>query len=907
MRRALGSQRAWGRAGVHLVPVRHHSPACALALSALLEEVRPGVVLIEGPAEYTSLLPALQDPATVPPVAVLSLTDHAASYYPLAEFSPEWVALRWAGRHGARAAFIDRGPAAPDAGRAVRTLQAEYHLARSTTLDALARRLGCRDHDEVWEQLFEDRDTADIRAWRGFFADTLAWSALARLDAGREVLDADSTHAREAVMADAVRRHLPQADGGGGEGPVVVVTGAFHTLALLDVLDNTPEAAWLPEPETGTGAQGWLIRYDFARLDSLRGYGAGMPSPGLWQRAWRARTTAPGADAAPGGRRGTKGSRPGLGGALGAGAPSAAGAPGGAAQAAGALTGPRGFATTVVLDVVSALRDQGEPLGAAQVLGTVEQALGLAALRGRAWPGRTDLLDALTSCLVKDDSGLSGSLGAAVATVFAASGLGQVPQGTPSPPLVAEVRERLSALRLNLDDPVEHRVSLDTARRPRHRERRELLARLRFADVGLARQVGGADLVAGTGLGQFIEEWAYAWTPLVEAALVRAAATAPTLEILVLTRLEGYLEGEVGAGDLARLLTEVAVMGLGEPVVVRVCDALETALAEVSDLAELTDVLHRLTGLVEGLGRLSLEGAVPRLCLMLGRGTAAAARLVGELVGLEDDEAAGAVDALIAVRDLLARLTRIAGSGGGAGGGVSNNAIDNGGVSNSADSGGSHANDGGHISNDSASGVSSGNTSDGTAGGGIHFADGISVPDGVGVVDVAAWGRDVVLREVDALRRERATAPVLVGCATGIASTTGALGPQEVTDAVTAHLSPGADPAALADFLVGLVRTCPEVVLRAPDTLVALTRTLTGLEEPGFLALLPDLRRAFTVLRPLETHRLAEQVAALTATDASRIDVVWDVDPAQAELGWQIERDLVASLVRDGLGQWVGT
>ena len=890
VRRALGSQRAWGRAGVHLVPVRHHSPACALALSALLEEVRPGVVLIEGPAEYTSLLPALQDPATVPPVAVLSLTDHAASYYPLAEFSPEWVALRWAGRHGARAAFIDRGPTAPDAGRAVRTLQAEYHLARSTTLDALARRLGCRDHDEVWEQLFEDRDTADIRAWRGFFADTLAWSALARLDAGREVLDADSTHAREAVMAAAVLERLPDAktDGTGDapDAPIVVVTGAFHTPALLDVLDSAPGVARPPEPDPRPGAGGWLIRYDFARLDSLRGYGAGMPSPGLWQRAWRARTTAPGADAAPGGHRGTKGSRPG---------PN------------GALTGPRGFATTVVLDVASALRDQGEPLGTAQVLGTVEQALGLAALRGRAWPGRTDLLDALTSCLVKDDSGLSGSLGAAVATVFAASGLGQVPQGTPSPPLVAEVRERLSALRLNLDDPVEHRVSLDTARRPRHRERRELLARLRFADVGLARQVGGADLVAGTGLGQFIEEWAYAWTPLVEAALVRAAATAPTLEILVLTRLEGHLEGEVGAGDLARLLTEVAVMGLGEPVVVRVCDALEAALAEVSDLAELTDVLHRLAGLVEGLGRLSLEGAVPRLCLMLGRGTAAAARLVGELVGLEDDEAAGAVDALIAVRDLLARLTRAAGTHDSAGGGASNNAIDNGGVSNSVASGGSHANGGGHVSNDSAGDVSRGNASGSTAGGGNGVAGGSDVPNGVGAVDVAAWGRDVVLREVDALRRDRATAPVLVGCATGIASTTGALGPQEVTDAVTAHLSPGADPAALADFLVGLVRTCPEVVLRAPDTLVALTRTLTGLEEPGFLALLPDLRRAFTVLRPLETHRLAEQVAALTATDASRIDVVWDVDPAQAELGQQIERDLVASLVRDGLGQWVGT
>ena len=878
--RALEAQRTWGRRGVHLVPIRHHSPACALALSALLEEVRPAVVLIEGPAEYTALLGALQDAATVPPVAVLSLGEGAASYYPLAEFSPEWVALRWAGANGAEAAFIDRGVRPGDddgagAGAGGRTLQAEYHLARSAALDALASRLGCRDHDEVWEQLFEDRATADIRDWRGFFADTLAWSGLARLDAEPEALDADGTRAREAVMAAAVLERLPDAktdgtgdapDGQSGnapDAPIVVVTGAFHTPALLDVLDSAPGAARPPEPDPRPGAGGWLIRYDFARLDSLRGYGAGMPSPGLWRRAWRART-----------RPGTDG---------------------------------RDFATGVVLDVAAALRGLGEPLGTAQVEAAVEQALGLAELRGRAWPGRTDILDALTSCLVKDDSGLSGSLGAAVATVFAASGLGQVPQGTPSPPLVAEVRERLSALRLNLDDPVEHRVSLDTARRPRHRERRELLARLRFADVGLARQVGGADLVAGTGLGQFIEEWAYAWTPLVEAALVRAAATAPTLEILVLTRLEGHLEGEVGAGDLARLLTEVAVMGLGEPVVVRVCDALETALAEVSDLAELTDVLHRLAGLVEGLGRLSLEGAVPRLCLMLGRGTAAAARLVGELVGLEDDEAAGAVDALIAVRDLLARLTRAAGTHDSAGGGASNNAIDNGGVSNSVASGGSHANGGGHVSNDSAGDVSRGNASGSTAGGGNGVAGGSEVPNGVGAVDVAAWGRDVVLREVDALRRDRATAPVLVGCATGIASTTGALGPQEVTDAVTAHLSPGADPAALADFLVGLVRTCPEVVLRAPDTLVALTRTLTGLEEPGFLALLPDLRRAFTVLRPLETHRLAEQVAALTATDASRIDVVWDVDPAQAELGWQIERDLVASLVRDGLGQWVGT
>ena len=825
LRRALGAQRAWGEAGVHLAPIRHHSPACALALRALLEQVSPAVVLIEGPAEYTGLLPALQDPDTVPPVAVLSLADRTASYYPLAEFSPEWIALRWAGEHGAEAAFIDRSPGADDDcrdesrddshdghGAAARTLQAEYHLARSAALDALAARLGCRDHDEVWEQLFEDRGTADIRAWRDFFADTLAWSGLARLDAEREVLDSDGTHAREAVMAAALRERLPRATGGGRDGgPIVVVTGAFHALALLDALDNTPEAAWLPPADPRPGGESWLIRYDFSRLDSLRGYGAGMSSPGLWRRAWRART---GAHADP-----------------------------------GVPAGPRGFATAVVLDVVNALRGLGEPLGTAQARATVEQALGLAALRGRAWPGRTDLLDALTSCLVKDDTGLSGNLGAAVATVFAASDLGRVPAGTASPPLVAEVRERLRALRFRLDDTVERRVALDTARRPRHRERRELLARLRFAEVGFARQVGGADLVAGPGLGRFVEEWVYAWTPVVEAALVRAAQEAPTLDVLVRTRLAERLDGERRAVALAELLAELAVMGLDEEAV-GVCDVLETAVSDVSDLAELVEVLHRLASLVEGTGRLRLERAsraAPRLRSMLRRGTAEIARLVAELVGMADDEAARAVDALIAVRDLLVRFA--------------------------------------------------------VADGAVHAADAADAADAAG--DVGP-GREAVLREIDVLRRARATAPVLVGCATGIASSTGSLSRREVAGAIVARLSPEADRTGVADFLVGLMRTSPDVVLHDPDILRAVTRTLSGLGESGFLAVLPDLRRAFTALRPTETHRLAERIAALTGVDAARIDVVRNASPADAALGWRIEQDLVASLVRDGLEQWVG-
>ena len=832
LQHALDSQRRWGEAGVHLVPVRHHSPACALALSALLEEVHPATVLIEGPVEYAALLPSLQDPRTVPPVALLSLGERTASYYPLAEFSPEWVALRWAGQHGAEAAFIDRSACLRDdddprddaRGAVARTLQAERYLARSRSLDALARRLGCRDHDEVWEHLFEDRATADIRSWRGFFSDTLAWSGLARLDVEREVLDADGTHAREAVMSAALRRHLPAAapTGAGEKGtaapaaPVVVVTGGFHIMALLDCLDATERAAWLPEPQPQPGGPAWLIRYDFARLDALRGYGAGMPSPGLWQRAWRARTGAsPLEGSGTGPRRATRRTARSV--------PEPAGA-------------ARAFATTVVIDVATALRELGEPLGTAQVLATVEQAMRLAALRGRAWPGRCDILDALTSCLVKDETGLSGNLGAAVASVLAASDVGEVPDGIATPPLVRQVRDRLRAARFIIDDAVEHRVSLDTSRRPRHRERRELLARLRFVGSGFAHQISGADLVAGTGMGQFLEEWAYSWTPMVEAALVRATQEAPDLDVLVRTRLAERLTGELSAATLATLVSELAVMGL-DAEAGDVCDRLENSLGQLSDLGELVEALHRLAGLIESTSRLCLDHAAARIRSILHRGDAMIARRVSDLVGLEGQEALQAVDALISVRDLIIR---------------------------------SAADD--ERMGEAAQGA----------------------------------GFGAVLRQIEVLRRSRDAAAVLVGCATGIAASVRALSQEEAVCAVVTHLAVGADPARAADFIVGLVRSAPDVLLHSPDAVEAVTGALTGLDDRAFVAALPDLRRAFTALRPVETHRLAEMVAQLIGAAASDLDTVWTVDPAHVALGSQIERDLVASLVRDGLGEWAG-
>ena len=337
-------------------------------------------------------------------------------------------------------------------------------------------------------------------------------------------------------------------------------------------------------------------------------------------------------------------------------------------------------------------------------------------------------------------------------------------------------------------------------------------------------------------MGQFLEEWVYSWTPMVEAALVRAAQEAPDLDVLVRTRLAERLTGELSAGTLATLVSELAVMGL-DAEAGDVCDRLENSLGQLSDLGELVEALHRLAGLIESTSRLRLDHAAARIRSILHRGDAMIARRLSDLVGLEGQEALQAVDALISVRDLIIR---------------------------------SAADD--ERMGEAAQGA----------------------------------GFGAVLRQIEVLRRSRDAAAVLVGCATGIAASVRALSQEEAVCAVVTHLAMGADPARAADFIVGLVRSAPDVLLHSPDAVEAVTGALTGLDDRAFVAALPDLRRAFTALRPVETHRLAEMVAQLIGAAASDLDTVWTVDPAHVALGSQIERDLVASLVRDGLGEWAG-
>ncbi|MDE7222171.1 MAG: hypothetical protein K2O34_00135, partial [Acetatifactor sp.] len=163
-------------AEIKLLPVRHHSPACARQVQRMIQQWRPQAVLIEGPDTACSLIPAMIDPATKAPFAVYYSYDDTAGavsedkekyrcYYPFLDYSPELAALRTGQACGAQVAFIDLPYgdilAASQEGKGIRqegeksNYNDDYLLSRNDYLQRLCEKTGLRSFDEFWEKYFE--------------------------------------------------------------------------------------------------------------------------------------------------------------------------------------------------------------------------------------------------------------------------------------------------------------------------------------------------------------------------------------------------------------------------------------------------------------------------------------------------------------------------------------------------------------------------------------------------------------------------------------------------------------------------------------------------------------------------------------------------------------------------------
>jgi uncharacterized protein DUF5682 len=611
-----------------VLPVRHHSPACAAAVETAFARYQPSRVLIEGPRSFDALVDLLCHPEAEFPLAVYTWSRPAGrtaapgeghgGYYPFCDYSPELVAARLAHATGVPATFCDLEVSEQAAAAATAVLPGDGSLLRedvyehSRALSALAERLGCRDQEDLWELLFEaDPAETDLDE---HLARMAAYCLLARRDHSDADLDRDGTRAREAEMVHHVREAV--AARSAGSGPVLVVLGGFHAVALPDLLSDPP-----PRPQTGIGkveAGSALIRYSFDRLERLNGYASGMTSPGWHQRIWDERRQGAMPDAAR-----------------------------------------RAAALTVLLDVAGEMRTRHRTAVATPTLAAAQrQVLLLTDLRQRPAPLRSDVVDAVTSCLVQGEADVEGRLVLGVTNgVLTGRRVGRVPPGAGTPPLVRDALARLAALRLDTGGTEPRNVALDLYRNPAHRRTSRTLHGLRLLGVPFAEHVAGPDFVRGTGLSRLQERWTYLWTPASEGHLAEVSLLGSTLPEAVAARFAQLL-ATTGADDrvpsspeACSLLAQGAVVGLHDQIDPAISLLRDALAAEPSFVAAVT-TMGSLALLEEG--REPLEARrLTGLADLLATAYSRALFLCAELQGDEEPPAAVAV-ALARLRELLA-------------------------------------------------------------------------------------------------------------------------------------------------------------------------------------------------------------------------------------------------------------
>ncbi|MFE4634576.1 DUF5682 family protein [Streptomyces sp. NPDC056773] len=556
-----------GAAGPLLLGVRHHGPGSARAVRAALDAAQPAAVLIEGPPEGDALLPLAADPGMRPPVALLA---HAAddpgraAFWPLAGFSPEWAAIRWAQEREVPVRFIDLpaahslavpedGEEPGDGGEAGDGPGA----VRLDPLAVLAGTAGYEDPERWWE------DVVEHRGGGGPAADPLGvFEALGEaMGALREEYGAGGHH-RDLVREAYMRQRMRAARREFGDA-YAVVCGAWHVPALRARTTTAADKALLaglPKVKVETTWVPWTHR----RLARAGGYGAGITSPGWYAHLF----------AAP--------DRP---------------------------------VERWLTKVAGLLRDEDRHVSPAHVIETVRLADTLAAMRGRPVPGLTETLEAVRAVMC---DGSDIPLALIEDRLVVGDVLGEVPDAAPVVPLQRDLTRQQRSLRLR-PEAQDRELELDL-RKDTDAAKSLLLHRLRLLGIDW-----GVPTASRGSTGTFRETWRLRWELELAVRVAEAGIWGTTVPGAATARAEADAAAAAELGEVTALAERCLLAGLSEalPAVLR---ALADRAALDTDVAGLAKALPALArslryGDVRGTDAAALgtvaAGLAERICVAL--------------------------------------------------------------------------------------------------------------------------------------------------------------------------------------------------------------------------------------------------------------------------------------------------
>lgn len=612
----------------HFFGIRHLSPAGSYHLLALLDEVKPTAVLIEGPSDAGALASQLVGRGVVPPVALLAYTAQLpvrTLLYPFAEYSPEYQALRWAARNGSEAEWIDLPTdvsLALNALRQERSTEADppnkndggVSASAEDTYDGLpgetntgalqkdfyariAELAGEPDFESYWERHFEHRlgHGAYRQTISRFSEEMRAWTA--GEERRRAPHEAAYNEIREAFMRRKIRETL---DGGHDPGRIVVLTGAYHTSALTASLPamTDEELALLPRVPTKMT----LMPYSYYKLSSHSGYGAGNAAPAYFELMWQCM------------RQRELDRLPAL----------------------------------YLSSVAARLREGGTYRSTASVIEGVRLAGALSAMHDGEYPTWKDLRDAAT---ILFGHGELSVVAEALARTDIGTAIGSLPEGVSQTPIQDDLNRELARLKLGKYKSL---VAADLALDLRENRsvksadsafldlnRSVLLHRLALLGIRFARKQHRRQTDA-----TWAEHWVLQWSPEAEIEIVEATIKGETVELAAAYAIHEQLLACDNMADAARLIRQAGECGLPQ-VAGQAVAALQRLAVDAGSFAQIAQTQRELSVLMQygSVRRIDTAPLLPILRQLFLRGCL----MLLEAAGCNDDAATEMMSAMNAM------------------------------------------------------------------------------------------------------------------------------------------------------------------------------------------------------------------------------------------------------------------
>jgi hypothetical protein len=563
---------------INVFGVRHLSPAGAWHLRRYLDHVLPKLVLIEGLADATELIPQITRKGTRPPIALLAYTDSLpvrTLIYPLAKYSPEFQAMCWASEHDVPVEFIDLPS---DVFLALQDIEQEQREARRkksaeepepkpagsgdteetlpdsdrltevsppggsappperpvNVYDRYARRAGEADYETYWERNFEhntDQDAYRLAAYE--FGQSL-----------RELEDPQPRWRAENLVREAFMRRKIEAAIAGGYAPekIVAVVGAFHAPVL------TGEFPAMSDGELASlrrrGSKFTLMPYSYFKLSSQSGYGAGNHAPSYFELLWESLEED---DLA-------------------------------------------GLPSRYLSMVARNLREAGTHRSTAEVIEGVRLANTLSALKDGLAPTLADLRDSAVTLI---GHGELSTVKDAIARVEVGTAIGELPKGVSRTSIQADFERELVRLKLEkYKTTVKQELSLDL------RENRQAkTAEAAFLDLGRSSffhrlRVLGVTFVSPLRTSQqsatWAEKWVLQWSPESEIQLIEAVLLGETVELATAYKFKTILESCESIAQAAEVVHDACQCGMMQSM-----DAARKRLQELAaGSSEMTAIAH---------------------------------------------------------------------------------------------------------------------------------------------------------------------------------------------------------------------------------------------------------------------------------------------------------------------------